>query len=788
MRLSSYSGDRDGFVAKLTDAGSSGTFVWAQQFGGWASDRATSLAVSGTSVYVGGYYQSPTATFGSLTLTNPSAGFLGDGYVAKVEDAGTTSRVVWAQRIGGRGNETVEALAVQGNGLYLTGAFGQEATAFGSTVLLGAGATDVFVAKLTDAGPSSTFTWAQAAGSTADESGTALAVQGANVYVGGFFTGQLIRFGPLSLTNRGSSGFDGFVAKLTDAGATGSFTWVQSVASTGRQSDEYLSAVVPHGNGVCITGSFGSPSISFGTTTLLSAGIFSLGDIFVAQLDDQGTSSSWAWAQRAGSPEIDQGNALAIVGTDVYVGGYVSTPASFGSLPPVGALSGIGSGFLARLGEASTVRISGATEICAGGQVPLQATPSALAATYVWSTGATTATITVTQPGTYTVTATFPGGATATAMHQVVGIQPVVSILGDTLLCPGGSIRLTASAPGAASLRWNTGSPLTTLDVTSPGVYELTATYGAGCSVTRRVTVVGPSVTISGPMAACVSAGSPALLTALAPGATTFRWSTGATTASISTAQTGTYQVTATFPAGCTATASYAVLAPVAAITGQTLLCPGATTTLSARDAAAAAYRWNTGATGPELVVGEPGIYSVRVTFPGGCSSEAQHVVQQLPGNPPFTLGADTTLCEGQGIVLQLPALPDAAGTTYRWSDGSTGATLRVQAAGTYSVERRTNCGVQTASRRIEVQRCWLVPNVVTPNGDGKNDRFAPQGLQGDWSLEVFNRWGKQVYTAETYRNEWGDVPAGIYYYVLRQPGSTHVLRGWVEVMGSARD
>ncbi|UOQ70220.1 T9SS type B sorting domain-containing protein [Hymenobacter cellulosilyticus] len=445
-------------------------------------------------------------------------------------------------------------------------------------------------------------------------------------------------------------------------------------------------------------------------------------------------------------------------------------------------------GFLARLGEASTVRIGGGTEICAGGQLQLQALPSAPAATYVWNTGATTASITVIQPGSYTVTATFPGGATATATHQVRALQPVVQILGDTLLCPGGIVRLTASAPGASSLLWSTGSPLSTLEVTQAGVYELTASYGAGCSVTRRVTIVLPTVTINGPAASCVSPSSPALLMALAPGATAFRWSTGATTDGITATQTGTYQVTATFPAGCTATANYSVLAPVASITGNSLLCPGATTTLSARDASATAYRWNTGATGPELVVSQPGTYSVRVSYSGDCSSEARHTVQLLPGNPPLSLGADTTLCEGQTLTLRLPGPPDQAGTTYRWSDGSTGATLLVQAAGTYSVERRNSCGIQTASRRIEARRCWLIPNVVTPNGDQRNDRFAPQGLVGEWSLVVFNRWGKQVYTADIYHNEWGDVPAGIYYYTLRQPATNQVIRGWVEVMGSSRD
>ena len=48
----------DVFVAKLTDAGSTGSFDWTQQAGGTQYDAATALALSGPNVYVAGYLQS----------------------------------------------------------------------------------------------------------------------------------------------------------------------------------------------------------------------------------------------------------------------------------------------------------------------------------------------------------------------------------------------------------------------------------------------------------------------------------------------------------------------------------------------------------------------------------------------------------------------------------------------------------------------------------------------------------------------------------------------------------
>ena len=78
-----------------------------------------------------------------------------------------------------------------------------------------------------------------------------------------------------------------------------------------------------------------------------------------------------------------------------------------------------------------------------------------------------------------------------------------------------------------------------------------------------------------------------------------------------------------------------------------------------------------------------------------------------------------------------------------------------------------------------------VIPNIITPNGDGQNDRFKIKNLvDGEWSLTVYNRWGQPVYTAPAYRQEWDAVglAAGVYFYTLRHAtGRQH--RGWVEVV-----
>ncbi|WP_201987124.1 T9SS type A sorting domain-containing protein [Hymenobacter rubidus] len=153
----------DMFVAKLTDAGNTGSFVWAQRAGGLNPDQATALAVSGTSLYVAGYFDSVMAGFGTATLTNANTNGSADLFVAKLTDAGSTGNFVWAQRAGGIGSEIPTALAVSGANIYVNGAFDSPMAGFGSTTLVNptparplgflASLTDPTLTATTAAGP-----------------------------------------------------------------------------------------------------------------------------------------------------------------------------------------------------------------------------------------------------------------------------------------------------------------------------------------------------------------------------------------------------------------------------------------------------------------------------------------------------------------------------------------------------------------------------------------------------------------------------------------------------------
>ena len=333
-------GAEDGFVAKLTDAGTAATFTWAQALGGTGSDRVYGLAVNGTGVYAAGFF-SGTAAFGSAALT--TAGSI-DAFVVKLVDAGASPSLAWAQRGGGAGPEVVTGLALSGSSVYLTGYFIGTASAFGATSIASVGGTDVFVAKLTDGVSAGTFVWAQGAGGLSDDYAFGLAAAGASVYVVGRFTSRPAAFGTTTLTNStvGTTLSDVFVAKLTDAGATGAFVWAQQAGGT---DDDVAVSVAVRGPNVYVAGFFNSRTATFGTTTVTTAGAF---DVFVTKLLDAGATSTFAWTQTGGGTGTETCYALALGGSSVYAAGSLAAPSTFGGTTVTGAFGGL-VGYLASL-------------------------------------------------------------------------------------------------------------------------------------------------------------------------------------------------------------------------------------------------------------------------------------------------------------------------------------------------------------------------------------------------------------------------------------------------------
>ncbi|HEX7832024.1 MAG TPA: hypothetical protein VF787_20375, partial [Thermoanaerobaculia bacterium] len=330
----------------------------------------------------------------------------------------------------------------------------------------------------------------------------------------------------------------------------------------------------------------------------------------------------------------------------------------------------------------------GATTFCAGGGVTLQ---SSSASSYLWSTGATTQSIFVTEAGQYTVTVIDGNGCTTTSASVSVSVfaaarKPVIS--GTTTFCNGSSTTLTATA-GFASYAWSNGMTGASITVSDSATVTVTATNANGCSATSDPYTVTEYAAVTKPVitgATTFCNGGSTTLTATV-GFASYSWSNGMTGASITVSDSATVTVTATNANGCSATSDpytvteHAVIEnPV--ISGATTFCDGASTTLTA-SAGFASYVWSNGMTGQSITVSDSATVTVTATNANGCSATsdpytvAEHAVIENP-----VIGGATFFCNGTTTTLTA----SAGFASYAWSNGMTGQSIVVQDTTTVTV------------------------------------------------------------------------------------------------------
>ncbi|QOW11665.1 T9SS type A sorting domain-containing protein [Kaistella flava (ex Peng et al. 2021)] len=373
---------------------------------------------------------------------------------------------------------------------------------------------------------------------------------------------------------------------------------------------------------------------------------------------------------------------------------------------------------------ASVITAGGATTFCAGGSVTLSGNSGG-----TWSTGATTATITVTTSGDYFVTNTNACGS-VNSNHIIVTVSPlpVCTITGNSVICQGQSTQLCAPA-GFTKYLWSTGATTSCITVSTAGTYTVTTTNAAGCTSTgsKTVTVSAlPVCTITGNSVICQ--GQSTQLCAPA-GFTKYLWSTGATTSCITVSTAGTYTVTTTNAAGCTSTCSKTVTVsslPVCTITGDSVICQGQSTQLCA-PAGFTKYLWSTGATTSCITVSTADTYTVTTTNAAGCTSTGSKTVT-VSALPVCTITGNSVICQGQSTQLCAPA----GFTKYLWSTGATTSCITVSTAGTYTVTTTNAAGcTSTCSKTVTVSAlpvCTITGDSVICQGQS-TQLCAPAGF-----------------------------------------------------------
>jgi gliding motility-associated-like protein len=175
---------------------------------------------------------------------------------------------------------------------------------------------------------------------------------------------------------------------------------------------------------------------------------------------------------------------------------------------------------------------------------------------YLWSTGATTQTISISSPGSYWVQATNSNGCTVIDTIKASVINPAtIKVLKDTVVCTSsGTYVANATYNGATGYLWNDGTTNPIKTFTISGTYTVNIDFPDGCVVTdsfRLTLYTKPTVHLGDDTVICGSLTSPIILNAGAGSGYTYLWSTGATTQTISVTSGGTYSVDVVSASGC---------------------------------------------------------------------------------------------------------------------------------------------------------------------------------------------------------------------------------------------
>ena len=424
-----------------------------------------------------------------------------------------------------------------------------------------------------------------------------------------------------------------------------------------------------------------------------------------------------------------------------------------------------------------TVTASSAS-ICSGQTTTLTATG---ATTYSWSTGQlnTTGTISVAPviSTLYTVSATALGCSKTYSINIVVSANPTVNVTASSpSICSGSSASLTAS--GASTYSWSTGATTTVIAVspTITTIYTATGTAVSGCRDTQTISV---NVTTTPTLVTnnyTICAGGTATLSA--SGATTYSWSTGQTTGSITVTPASNTTYTVTGNNGMcsdvnTVSVTVGSALSIAVTPSVPSICIGNSGTLTA--SGATSYTWSTGSNSTSVVVSPTINTTYTINGTSGACAGSKTITVLVNSNPSVTASSSSSvICTGNST-----SLTTIGANTYVWNPGSLpGATVVVSPTltTTYSVTGTSTAGcANTKTISVTVSACTGVNEIQT---NSNTILIYPNPNNGEFILiineqgiyKIINSIGQTVETIEMKENSQqiniNGLSDGIYYII----------------------
>jgi gliding motility-associated-like protein len=428
---------------------------------------------------------------------------------------------------------------------------------------------------------------------------------------------------------------------------------------------------------------------------------------------------------------------------------------------------------------------------------------------YLWNDVGvqTTPAATALCEGNYAVVVTGANGCVSVAMLSITEPDSIGFSLSTSVdpLCNGDTTGSIAVIPSGGTLgytyAWSpSGGTAAMASNLGANTYTVTVTDAQGCTATQSTTLVQTtaltiSSVVTNPSCNTLTDGSiDVTVTGGAP-VYAYQWS-GASTAiteDLSGLDSGTFMITVTDGNGCTISDT-SMLIPNQSIFvfagNDTTFCQNGSIMLVANSTNGITFQWFelpagsvVGAASSVSVTPPPGTTAYYVTTDNGSGCTASDTLNVTSNVlPTASAGSDATIVIGSSTVIG--GSPTASpGTSINWNpipylDNATASnpTATPAATTTYTVSVTTPEGCTVSdSVLVTVLPAIVIPDGISPNGDGDNDEWIIDGIElfPNCVVEVYNRWGELLFQSVGYKEHWKgtykgeELPVGSYYYIV---------------------
>jgi gliding motility-associated-like protein len=442
--------------------------------------------------------------------------------------------------------------------------------------------------------------------------------------------------------------------------------------------------------------------------------------------------------------------------------------------------------------------------MCAGAATPTLSTNSTNGITGTWSPSV----VDNQNSGTYTFTPTAGQCATSATLSVAINpnITPTFTFGTSLMICAGGTVpALATTSSNGITGTW---SP-STVDNQNSGNYIFTPTAGQ-CATNTTFTVsvnVNSTPTFSfGPNLTICAGGAVPALPGTSDNGLNGTWSPSV----VSTQSSGTYTFNGSgqcvLPYTYTVTVNPIVTPSFSFGTFQSICTGSSVPTLVSTSTNGVTGTWSPGTVDNS----SSGTYTFTSTA-GQCANNTTFTLE-VNGTPSTNIRADTTVYDGATIPV-FTFIP-SPGATVNWTNSNPSVGLAARGFGvvpSFTAVNMTDepisatitanpiiggCSGLTQSYFIKVlplNKDVFVPNVFSPNGDGKNDILFVYGNYIDKvDMRIFNQWGQQIATINNKTQGWdgrqkgSPQPVGVYVYVLKAiltNGRTVNLKGSITLI-----